>query len=118
MPTISDSDLMGDIIMDSLKTTPIGRVSNKEKITDCSATDHSDSPGESEALARQPLGRIAASDLAANLLTHLVHRPRAEIIDEHGPQALPVLLKLGDAAADLAACRADADHQLAGAGDH
>ena len=118
MPTISDSDLIGDITIDSLKTTPIGPVSNSEKITDCSATDHSDSPGESEALARQPRAVASASIGAAHLLAHLVHRPRAEVVEEHGPQALPVPLVLGDAAADLAARRADADRQLTGAGDH
>ena len=48
-----------DMTMDSFKVTPISRVSRSEKITDCSATDHSDSPGESEALARSP--RLAAS---------------------------------------------------------
>ena len=39
MPTISDNDLIGDITIDSLSTTPIGLVSSSEKITDCSATD-------------------------------------------------------------------------------
>ena len=75
MPTISDSDLMGDITMDPLNTTPIGLVSSSEKITACSATDHSDSPGESEALACQPAGGCVRLDGAAHLLAHLIDRP-------------------------------------------